>query len=221
MKSSKTSHVKLIDTMVGGGHVLDPHSPANLEPTTDMVELNRRNTQAVSYDLLKKRFGEHLLELYLLGSEKGGDIKDMLVVDAGDSIVSHLGHVNSSDTNEINAHGRSLLKILRDKRHLVIIEKKFGESHFNHGEEDEVTTTLAKTMRIKVNAKTRHEAVYKAFCRLLKQERAMTVNEKGLGEYISAKDIKSLILANAYKDTDFEMVFDGATYTVTHDYTTE
>lgn len=215
MQLSDKARAKVSAWLDDGGFVIDPHSPENLIATTDTDELAARLNKKQVYDRLKTEFESRLLELHLLGLKKGGDITDMMVFDVTGQMVGHLGNIDTSYTDRVQSHARSLLIILRDNKYLVGVRKKIGASLFDHGADDEVITTLTKTLWIKVKAKTKHEANYKALCRLIEQERAMTVGEKGLSDYATEADIKSMVLSDTCIDLHHEMMFDGACYTVT------
>lgn len=215
MQLSDKARAKIIAWLDDGGFVADPHSPENLIATTDTEEIAARHHKKQVYDRLKADFESHLLELHLLGLSSGGDITDMMVFDVSGKMVSHLGNIDTSQTDRVQSHARSLLVILKDNKYLVGVKKKIGVSLFDHGVDDEVITTLTKTLWIKIKAKTKHEANYKALCRLIEQERAMTVGEKGLSDYASKTDIKAMVLSDTCTDLHHEMMFDGACYTVT------
>lgn len=201
-------------------------SKKSIERITNYIEEGNYNQQSlaplVAIDkTLCDDFHKHLLTLKVLSADHGDGITDIAVFNAVGQTIGHITAVGQADTVGLIRHARNLLTIIKDRNFLVAIEKKVGSSVFDHEADSETTTTLVKTIAIRLKAKTKHEATYKALMKLMKEERFMTVNEAKLSDYTQDDHILSLVLDTAYHNQQPTLLFEGAKYTVTSTIMTE
>lgn len=215
MELSKKAAVRISSHISSLGLVINPQINNSEAPITDLEALKQQETDNAVNDLLRRDFADRMLALYFLGNFRSHEITDIIACDAAGKVVEHIGEIGSRHNTQVARHARNLLGIIKDRGWLVSIEKKIGSSLFDHGTDDEVTTTLVKRIDIRVRAKSKHEATYKGLSRLIEQERSMTVKEQSFGELIGDEDIRSLVISHAYDHQRLEWVFTQTKYTVT------
>lgn len=214
MKLSKKALARINSYITSLGLVVDPQARDLHIPITDAEVLHQQETDKAVLEFLVRDFDRRMLALCFLGMADSSEITDIIAFDAAGKPVEHIGEIGSKNNDQVARHARNLLSIIKDRRWLVSIEKKIGHSLFDHEDDGEMTTTLVKRIDIRIKAKSKYEATYKALLKLIEQERPMTVNERSFKQYTNDEDVNILVASHAYNQQRIEWISKQDHYTV-------